>query len=246
MAAGVVRLKACALVLEPGQADPRCGLVYTRGIILGSTLLVGDSICFFGMGPWLGFCGVCFRVTRWTLLVVLSVTLLIGFTIVGASGGSMVGFWLIFFLVSCLNSFLMAVIRLWLVGGALLPVGRGVFSLRVLGVGRDTLRVVPVPQGSEWVGTCDLVLDRTGGATVILVALVVSLGGDGGVDSNVTVVAPEPLVLRGVVTLRNSKFGAAVVRFFRPCSEGSVVCGVLGEALGSLGRRGMSGGKLGR
>lgn len=246
MTAGVVRLKACALALEPGQADPRCGLVYTRGMILGSTLLVGDGICFFGMGPRLEFCRVCFRVTRWTLLVVLSVTLLIGFTVLGASGGSMVGFWLIFFLVSCLDSFLLAVTRLWLVGGALLAVGRGVFSLGVLGVGRDTLRVVPVPQGSERVGTCDLALDRTGGATVILVALVVSLSSDGGVDSNVTVVAPAPLILRGAVTLPNSKFGAAVVRFLRPCSEGSVGCGVLGEALGSLGRRGMSGGKLGR
>lgn len=99
-----------------------------------------------------------------------------------------------------------------------------------------------MPRGSEdRVGTCDLVLDGTDGATVTLVALVVSLGGGGGVDSNGRVVAPEPLVLRGAVTLPSSKFGAAVVRFFRPCS-----CGVLGEALGSLGRRGMSGGKFGR
>lgn len=122
MAARVVRLKA--LALELGQADPRGGLVYTRGMILGSTLLVGDG--FFGMGPRLGFCGVGFRVTRWTLLVVLSVTLLGGFTVLGASGGSTVGFWLIFFLVSCSDSFLLAVTRLWLVGGALLAVGRGV------------------------------------------------------------------------------------------------------------------------
>lgn len=101
-----------------------------------------------------------------------------------------------------------------------------------------------MPRGSEdRVGTWGLVLDRTGGATVTLVALVVSLGRDGGVDSNVGVVAPEPLVLRGAVTLPSSKFGAAVVRFFRPCNEG---CVVLGEALGSLGRRGMSGGKFGR
>lgn len=95
-------------------------------------------------------------------------------------------------------------------------------------------------------GTCGLVLDTTGGATVTLVALVVSLGRDGGVDSNVGVVVPEPRVLRGAVTLPNSKLGAAVVRFFRPCSEGSVCCGVLGEALGSLGRRGMRGGRFGR
>lgn len=104
-----------------------------------------------------------------------------------------------------------------------------------------------MPRGSEdRVGTWGLGLDGTGGATVTLVALVVSLSRDGGADSNVRVVAPEPLVLRGAVTLPSSKFGAAVVRFFRPCSEGAVGCGVLGEALGSLGRRGMSGGKFGR
>lgn len=133
MAAGVVRLEPCALALELGWAEPRGGLVYTRGMILGSTLLAGDGTwCFFGMGPRLG---VGFRVTRWTLLVVLSVTLLMGFTVLGAPGGSTLGFWLIFFLVSCLDSFLLAVTRLWLVGGALLAVGRGVLSLRVLGVG---------------------------------------------------------------------------------------------------------------
>lgn len=131
MAAGVVRLKA--LALELGRAEPRGGLVYTRGMMLGSTLLVGDG--FFGKGPRLGFCGVCFRVTRWTLLVVLSVTLLSGFAVLSTPGGSVVGFWLFFFLVSCSDSFLLAVTRLWLVGGARLAVGRGVLSLRVLGVG---------------------------------------------------------------------------------------------------------------
>lgn len=135
MAAEVVRLKACVLALELGRAEPRGGLVNTRGMTLGSTLLVGDGTCFFGMGTRLGFCGVGFRVTRWTLLVVLSATLLVGFTVPGTLGGSAVGFWLIFFLVSCLDSFLLAVTRLWLVGGALLAVGRGVFSLRVLAVG---------------------------------------------------------------------------------------------------------------
>lgn len=159
----------------------------------------------------------------------------------------MVGFWLILFLVSCLDSFLLAVAGLWLVGGAFLAVGREV-STRVLGVGRDTLRgVVTVPRGSERVGGCVSVLGGTGdGATVTFVALVVSLGSDGGDDTNETVVAPEPRVLRGAVTLPNSKDGAAVVRFFRPCSEGSIRCGVLGEALGSLGRRGMRGGRFGR
>ena len=78
------------------------------------------------------------------------------------------------------------------------------------------------------------------------VALVVSLGRDGEEDADVMVVAPEPRVLRGAVTLPNSKDGAAVVRFFRPCSKGSTCCGVLGEALGSLGRRGMRGGRFGR
>lgn len=132
MAAGVVRLKGCALALELGLAEPRGGLVYTRGMMLGSTLLVGDGTCFFGVGPRLG---VGFRVTRWTLLVVLSATLLIGFTVLGASRVTAVGFWLIFFLVSCLDSFLLAVTGLWLVGGALLAVGRGLFSLCVLAVG---------------------------------------------------------------------------------------------------------------
>lgn len=102
-----------------------------------------------------------------------------------------------------------------------------------------------MPRG-DGVSTCDLVLDTAVGATVTLVALGVGLGHDGGVDSNVRVVAPEPLVLRGAVTLPNSMVGAAVVRFFSPHSEGSVGCGVLGEALGSLGRMGMSGGKFGR
>ena len=128
-------MKACVLALETGRADPRGGLVYTRGTLLGSTFLVGDGTFFFGMGPLLGFCRVCFRVTKWTLLVVLSVILLIGFTVLGASEGSMVGFWLIFFLVSCLDSFLLAMAGLWLVGGAFLAVGRRFFSMRVLGVG---------------------------------------------------------------------------------------------------------------
>lgn len=221
--------------------------MYTRGTLLGSTFLVGDGTCFFGTGPLLGFCRVCFRVTKWTLLVVLSVILLIGFTVLGASEGSMVGFWLIFFLVSCLDSFLLATAGLWLVGGAFLAVGKGFFSMCMLGVGRETLRVVTVPQGSERAGGCVPVLDGTGdGATVTFVALVVSLGSDGGDDTNAMVVAPEVRVLRGAVTLPNSKDGAAVVRFFRPCSEGSIRCGVLGEALGSLGRRGMRGGRFGR
>lgn len=116
--------------------------------------------------------------------------------------------------------------------------------MRVLGVGEDTLRVVTVPRGSERPGGSVPVLDTTGdGATVTFVALVVSLGDDGGDDPNAMVVAPEPRVLRGAVTLPNSRDGAAVVRFLRPCSEG---CGTLGDALGSLGRRGMRGGRFGR
>jgi len=242
-----VRLKACARALETGRVDPRAGLVYGRETVLGSTFLVGDGTCFFGTGPLLGFCGVCSRVTKWTLLVMLSVILLIGFTVLGASEGSMLGFWLIIFLVSCLDPFLLAVVGLWLVGGVFAAAGREDFSMRVLGVGRDTLRVVTVPRGSDRVGGCVSVLDETGdGATVTFVALAVGLGGDGGDDTNATVVAPEPRVLRGAVTLPNSKDGAAVVRFFRPCREGSICCGVLGEALGSLGRRGMRGGRFGR
>lgn len=242
-----MRLKAGALALEVGRADPRAGLVNTRGTSMGSTFLVGDGTCFFGMGPLLGFSAVCFKVTKWTLLVVLSVILLIGFTVLGASEGSMVGFWLIFFLVSCLDSFLLAVVGLWLVGAGFLAVGRGVFSIGVLGVGRDTLRVVSVPRGSGRVVGCVSVLDGTGdGATVTFVGLVVSLGSDGGDDTNATVDAPEPRVLRGAVTLPNSKDEAAAVRFFRPCSGSSICWGVLGEALGSLGRMGRRGGRFGR
>lgn len=107
--------------------------MYSAGMALGSALLLGDGFC--GTGPRLGTSGLCLRVTRWTLLVVLSVTLLAGWTVLGASGGSAVGFWLLFFLVSCLDSFLLAVTGLRLVGGALLVVGRGDLSLRVLGVG---------------------------------------------------------------------------------------------------------------
>lgn len=110
-----MRLKACALAPETGRADTRGGLVDTRGMVLGSTFLVGDGTCFFGTGPLLGFCGLCFRVTKWTLLVVLSRILLAGFTVLGASEGSLVGFLLIF-LVSGLDSFLLAVAGLWLVG----------------------------------------------------------------------------------------------------------------------------------
>lgn len=184
--------------------------------------------------------------TKWTLLVVLSAILLTGFTVLVASEGTTVGFWLIF-LVSCLESFLLAVAWLWLVGGAFLAVGRGVLSVRVLAVGRDTLGVVTVPPGRTRVGGCVSVLDATGdGATVTLVALVVSLDGDGGDGTDVTVVAPEPRGLRGAVILPNSKDGARVVRFFRPCREGSICCGVLGEALGSLGRMGTRGGRFGR
>lgn len=119
--------------------------------------------------------------------------------------------------------------------------------MRVLGVGQDTLGVVTVPRGSERLGGSVPVLDTTGdGATVTFVALVVSLGSDGGDDPNAMVVAPEPRVLRGAVTLPNSRDGAAVVRFFRPCSEGSIRCGILRDALGSLGRTGMRGGRFGR
>lgn len=100
---------------------------------------------FLGTSLLLGLCGVCLRVTKWTLLVVLSVILLNGFTVLGASEGSMVGFWLLFFLVSCLDSFLLAVVGIWLVGEAFFAVGRGFFSMSVLGVGRDILRVVTVP-----------------------------------------------------------------------------------------------------
>lgn len=211
----MVRLKACARALETGRADPRGDLVYTRGTLLGSTFLVGGDTCFFGRSPLLGVCGVCFRVTKWTLLVVLSILLLAGFTVLGTSEDSMVGFWFIFFLVSCLDSFLPAVAGFWLAGGAFLAMGRGVFSIRVLGVGRDTLRVVAVPRGCERVGGCVSVLDGTGdGATVTFVALVVSLGrGD---ETNAAVVAPEPRGLRGAVTLPNSSHGVAVVKFFRP------------------------------
>lgn len=238
-----MRLEACAPALEMGWADPRGGLAYTRGMLLGSTFLVGDGTCFFGTGPLLG---LCLRVTKWTLLVVLSVTLLTGFTVLGTLEGSTVGFWLIFFLVSCLDSFPLAMAGLWLVGGAFLAVGRGAFSMRVLGVGRDTLMVVAMPRGTKRVGGCDSVLDGTGdGATVTFVSLVVSLGDDGGVDTHAMVV-PEPRALRGAVTLPSSKDGAAVVRFLKPCNEGSVCRGVLGEALGSLGRRGMRGGRFGR
>lgn len=127
----------------------------------------------------------------------------------------MVGFWLIFFLVSCLDSFLPAVAGLWLAGGAFLAVGRGVFSIRVLGVGRDTLRVVTVPRGRERVSGCVSVLDGTGdGATVTFMALVVSLGS--GDETNAAVVATEPRVLRDAVTLPNASDGVAVVKFFRP------------------------------
>lgn len=111
----MVRLKGCALAPETGRADTGGGLVYTRGMVPGSTFLVGDGMCFFGTGSLPGFRGVCFRVTKWTLLVVLSLILLAGFTVLGASGGSPVGFWLIF-LVSCLDSFLLAAAGLWLVG----------------------------------------------------------------------------------------------------------------------------------
>lgn len=240
-----MRLKTGALALETGRADPRAGLVNTRGMSLGFTFLVGDSTCFFGMGPMLGFSGVCFKVTKWMLLVVLSVILLIGFTVLAASEGSMVGFWLIFFLVSCLDPFLLAVAGLWLVGGGFLAVGRGVFI--VLEVGRDTLRVVTVPRGSGRVGSCVSVLNETGdGATVTFVGLVVSLGSDGGDDTNAMVDVPEPRVLRGAVTLASSKDGATAVRFFRPCNESSICWGVLGEALGSLGRMGRRGGRFGR
>lgn len=189
--------------------------MYTRGTLPGSPFLVGGDACFFGRGPAVGVCGVCFRVTKWTLLVVLSVLLLVGFTVLGASEDLLVDFWLIF-LVSCLVSFLLVVAGLELAGRAFLAPGRGVFSVCVLEVGRDTLRVVTVPRDSERAGGCVPGLDGAGdGATATFVALVVCLG-SGGCGETKAVVAPEPRVLRGAVTLPNAKDGVAVVKFFRP------------------------------
>lgn len=206
-----------AWALETGRAAPRGGLVYTRGTLPGSPFLVGVGRCFFGRGPVVGVCGVCFRVTKWMLLVALSALLLVGFTVLGASEDLVVGIWLIFFLVSCLVSFLLAVAGLGLAGRAFLAPGRGVFSVCVLEVGRDTLRVVTVPRGSERVGGCVPALDGAGdGATVTFAALVVCLGSGGWDETKATVVAPEPRVLRGAVTLPSAKDGEAVVKFFRP------------------------------